>query len=157
MSTLVQGCSLISSQSITTDSVCSLQCPRKSYGRGLTDRVCTSVGFRGCKDVSHCLRWQYDWLIFWCSWSAVFLYVYTGQITFASLSSQEVTTSEGEEAQDGCSQGEEKSPQDPEGLNAPPPTAVVVGPCSPKSVYRLANKVRLAPFRSDAITDDPLT
>jgi len=79
--------------------------------------------------------------------------VYTGQITFATLSSQDVTTSEKEEAQDGCSQGEEKSPQDPEGLNASPPTAVVVEPCSPKSVYSLAYKVRLAPLRSYAITD----
>jgi len=83
--------------------------------------------------------------------------VYTGQITFATLSSQDVTPSGKEEAQGGCSQGEEKSPQDLEGLNAPPATAVVAEPCSPKSVYCLAKKVRLAPFRSDAITDSPLT
>ena len=75
-----------------------------------------------------------------------FLYVYTGQITFAPLSSQDVTPSE-KEAQDG-SQGEGKSPQDPEGFSA-----VVVEPCSPKSVYSLATKVRPAPLRSDAIID----
>jgi len=75
-----------------------------------------------------------------------FLYVYTGQITFTNLSSQDVTPSEKEEAQDGYSQGE-KSPQDPEGPSAPPPIAVVVELCSAKSVYCLANKVRLAPLR----------
>ena len=101
--------------------------------------------------MSHRLRLQYDLLISWCSWDAVFLYVYTGQITFANLSSQDVTTSEKEEAQGGCSQGERKCPQDPEGLNAPPPSTVVVEPCSPKSVYSLATKVCLALLRSDAI------
>ena len=78
--------------------------------------------------------------------------MYTGQITFATLSSQNVTPSGKEGGQDG-SQGEGKSPQDPEGLSAPPPSAVVIEPCSPKSVYSLATKVRLAPLRSDAIVD----
>ena len=57
--TLVQSCLLIPSQSITTNSVFSPQCPRKPYGRRLTNRVRTSVEIRGCKDVSHCPRWQY--------------------------------------------------------------------------------------------------
>ena len=152
--TLAQSCSLIRSQSITTDSVCSPQCPRKSYGRGLTDRARTSIEIRGSEDVSYRLGWKYDWLISWSSWSAIFLYVYTGQITFANLSSQDVTPSEKRGAQDGCSQGET---QDPEGPNAPPPTAIVGEPCSPKSVYCLADKVRLAPFLSDAVTDSPFT
>jgi len=78
--------------------------------------------------------------------------VYTGRITFATLSSQDVTSSEEGETQDGYSQGE-KSPQDPEGLSSSSSTAVVVGSCSPKSVYCLANKVRLVPLRSDAVTD----
>ena len=151
--TLVQSCSLIRFQFITTNLVCSLQCPRKPDSRELTDGARTSVEVRGGKDVSHCLGRQYDWLISRCSWSAVFLYVYTGQITFANLSSQDVTPSEKEEAQDG-SQGEGNSPQDSEGLSAPPPSTVVVGPCSPKSVYCLANKVRLAPLWSDMVTDN---
>ena len=88
----------------------------------------------------------------WCSWSAIFLYAYTGQITFANISSQDVATSEKEEAQDDCSQGERKSSQDPEGLSASPPDAIAVDLCSPKSVYCLANKVRLASLRSDTIT-----
>jgi len=71
--------------------------------------------------------------------------VYIGGITFANLGSQDVTPSE-KEAQDGCSQGERTSLQDSEGLSAPPPGAVVVEPCSPKSVYCLADKVRLVPF-----------
>ena len=68
-----------------------------------------------------------------------------GQITFATLGSQDVTPS-GKEAEDGCSQGEIMSPQDSEGFSAPPPDAIAVEPCSPKSVYCLANKVRLAPI-----------
>ena len=71
--------------------------------------------------------------------------MYTGQITFAALSSQDVTPSEKED-QDDCSQGERESPQDSEGLSAPSLSAVVVEPCSPKSVYCLADKVRLASF-----------
>ena len=82
----------------------------------------------------------------------MFLYVYTGQITFANLNSQDVTPSEMEEVQDGCSQSEGKSLQDPEGLGASPSGAIAVDLCSPKPVYCLANKVRLVPLRSDAIT-----
>ena len=71
--------------------------------------------------------------------------MYTSQITFAALSSQDVTSSEKED-QDDCSQDERESPQDSEGLSAPSLSAAVIEPCSPKSVYCLANKVRLAPF-----------
>jgi len=71
--------------------------------------------------------------------------VYTGQITFANLGSQDVTPSE-KEAKGGRSQGERTSLQDSEGFSALPPGAVVVEPCSPKSVYCLADKVRLVPL-----------
>ena len=77
--------------------------------------------------------------------------MYTGQITFAALSSQDVTPAE-KGGRDGCSQGERKSPRDSEGLSAPSLNAVVIEPCSPKSVYSLANKVRLAPLRRDTVT-----
>ena len=76
--------------------------------------------------------------------------MYTGQITFSNLGSQDVTLS-GKEAQDGCSQDEGTSPQDSEGLSVPRLGAVGVEPCSPKSVYCLADKVRLASFRKDAV------
>jgi len=75
---------------------------------------------------------------------------------FSNLGSQDVTPSE-KEAQDGCSQGEGTSPQDSEGLGTTPPGAIVVEPCSPKSVYCLADKVRLAPFRKDAVAYSSLT
>ena len=75
--------------------------------------------------------------------------MYTHQITFVALDSQDVTLSE----KDGCSQGERKPPQDSEGLGAPPPGAVAVEPCSPKSAYGLANKVCLPPLRIDAVTN----
>ena len=75
--------------------------------------------------------------------------MYTGQITFACLASQDVTS---KEARDGCSQGERMSLQDPEGINASP-GAVAAEPCSPKSVYCLADKVRLTSLRSDVVID----
>ena len=62
--------------------------------------------------------------------------MYTGQITFATLGSQE--------AEDDSSQGEMEPPLESEGLSDPTPGAVGVEACSPKSVYCLANKVRLA-------------
>ena len=79
--------------------------------------------------------------------------MYTGQIVFSNLGSQDVTPS-GEEAQDRCSQDEGTSPQYSEGLGTIPPGAIVVGPCSPKSVYRLADKVRLALFQKGALAYD---
>ena len=75
--------------------------------------------------------------------------MYTGRITFANLSSQGVATKV--EARDGCYQGEGTSSQDSERLSTTPSGAIVVEPCSPKSVYCLANKVRLAPFRKDVV------
>ena len=127
--------------------VLSPQRPRRPYSRELLNgaRACTEV--RGGKDVSHRPGWQYAWLIPRCSWSAIFLYVYTGQIKFAALDSQDVTLSE-TEVQDSCSQGERMPPEVLEGLSA-----VVVEPCSPKSVYGLANKVCLPPLRIDAVTN----
>ena len=65
------------------------------------------------------------------SWGALFLYVYTGQITFGAIGSQGVSPSEAREARDSYSGG----------FRAPPPSAVVTEPCSPKSIYCLAEKV----------------
>ena len=79
--------------------------------------------------------------------------MYTGQITFAALGSQDVTHFE-RRAQDGCSKDEGKAPQDSEGANVSPPCIVAVEPCSPKSVYRLANKVCLSPLRGDAAANN---
>ena len=78
--------------------------------------------------------------------------MYTGQIAFANIDSQDVT-SPSEEVRDGCPRGERMSSQDYGGLSAPPPGDVVVEPCSPKSVYCLADKVCLAPLRSDVVID----
>ena len=77
--------------------------------------------------------------------------MYTGQITFANLGPQGVTTKE--EVRGGCSQGEGTSPQDSGGPSVPHPGAVAVEPCSPKSVYCLADKVRLTPLRGDVAID----
>jgi hypothetical protein len=77
--------------------------------------------------------------------------VYTGQIAFATLSSQDVTPSKE------APQVESNSPLYSEGLSSPPPGAAVVEPCSPKSAYCLANKVCLSPLLSDAVTDGSFT
>lgn len=74
------------------------------------------------------------------SWSAVFLYVYTGQVSFATISSLGFNSNE---AQDNPPEDEPKSPQDRDGLGVLPPAALMSGPCSPKSIYRLAIKVCL--------------
>ncbi|KAF9793441.1 hypothetical protein BJ322DRAFT_1155521 [Thelephora terrestris] len=85
------------------------------------------------------------------TWSAIFLYVYTSQINFASISSQGVTSKK--ETENDSSEDEKKLPRDHEGLGATPPGAVTVEPCSPKSVYRLANKVGLAELCDTAFKD----
>jgi len=130
----------------------SLQRPREPYTRKLVSGACTFVEVRGSKDVGHCPARMYILLIPQCSWSAIFLYVYAGQITFANICSQDVTSEK--ETRDGCSQDERKPPQDSGGLSTPSPGAVVLDPCSPKSIYCLANKVCLAPLLGDAITNN---
>ena len=87
-----------------------------------------------------------------CSWSAIFLWVYTSQIAFAAIDSQGVCFSELREAQDGHSPDEKASQQDSEG-SRPPPLAVVAESCSPKSVYHLANKVRPTHSLGNAVTN----
>ena len=61
--TLVQSCSFICPQLMIMNLVCSLQRPRKSYSRELTNGARTSTEFRGGKDVSHCPGWQYRRLV----------------------------------------------------------------------------------------------
>ena len=78
--------------------------------------------------------------------------MYTGQISFAALGSQDMAPPENE-VQDGYPQGDRKPPQDSEGLNFPPPGTIVVEACSPKSIYCLANKVYLAPLMSNVISN----
>ena len=51
--TLVQGCSLICSQFITMNLICSLQRPRKPCSRELTNGARAPAEVRGGKDVSH--------------------------------------------------------------------------------------------------------
>jgi len=51
--TLLRSCLLIRSKIITTNLVCSIQRPRKSYCRGLTDGTRASAKIESGKDVSH--------------------------------------------------------------------------------------------------------
>lgn len=90
------------------------------------------------------------------SWSAIFLYVYTGQIAFAAISSRSVDLSS-KDVQNGHSEGGPKPLQDPEGLNSPltPVAFTALQPCSPKSVYFLANKVCLTHLLGGGGTNVP--
>ena len=70
------------------------------------------------------------------SWSAIFFYIYTSQIIFSAIGSPGAATkSQERETTDGSSS-----------IGAGPPLEseiAVVGTCSPKSVYALADKVFL--------------
>ena len=121
------------------------------YTCGLTDGTCTSVEVWGRKDVSrHPMRTRIL-LTLRCSWSAIFLYVYTGQVAFTTIGSQDVASSETKNTQNGNSQEEKSPPQGSGGTVVPPPGAIVLEPCSPKSIYSLAKKVCLGAFLGDAV------
>jgi hypothetical protein len=76
------------------------------------------------------------------SWSAIFLYVYTGQVAFTTIGPQDVASSKGKETDNSNSQDERTPSQDFRGRSIPP-GVVVLEPCSPKSVYCLVNEVCL--------------
>lgn len=77
------------------------------------------------------------------SWSAIFFYAYTSRIAFSTISSPGATAGcQEEEMQDDLSSIEPAPPQEPETASHPPTSAAVVEPCSPKSIYALASKVR---------------
>jgi hypothetical protein len=67
--------------------------------------------------------------------------MYTGGITFAAIRSQGVTPSN-EEHRGDHSKDETKLPSDQGAPNIAPPGVVTIDPCSPKSAYCLASKVR---------------
>jgi hypothetical protein len=69
--------------------------------------------------------------------------VYTGRVAWATIRSQDVAPSE-TESQDGHFQDERNPPQDSGGPVVLSPSDIFFEPCSPKSIYRLADKVRLA-------------
>src|SRR5882762_3563398 len=77
-------------------SYCELSCPFQRPGEprvhGLAIGSRTSVELRGSENVSYHPARSYILLILQCSWSAIFLYVYTSQITFAATGSQDATS-----------------------------------------------------------------
>ena len=148
--TRVSSCSSIRPKLAIVSSVCPFQHPGKPCEYGLTIGSRTHVELRGGEDVSHHPVRAYILPIPRYSWSAIFLYVYTGQIKFAAIDSQDIPS---EEPQNVLSEVEPKPPQDRDGFDAPPPSAIVVDPCSPKSIYKLANKVCLSSPRSDIVTN----
>lgn len=87
----------------------------------------------------------------------MFLFVYIGQITFAALGSQGVPSSETKETRSDYYPDERNSPQGSGRSGAPPGhCAVVVGSCSPKSVYCQANKVRSVAFPDYVAADSSI-
>jgi len=72
------------------------------------------------------------------SWSAIFFYMYTSQITFAPIGSQSTKET-------ASNQGPPLSisdpPQNSEAVSTSPSKTATAGVCSPKSVYALASKV----------------
>ena len=73
--------------------------------------------------------------------------MYAGQITFAPIGSQRASKG----VQNGHLGGEPT--RDREGLDAPPPGFIGIEPCSPKSVYCLANQVCFPLFVSNGGTN----
>ena len=130
-----------------------LQRPGEPYTHGPTDGARPSVEVWGSKDVSHCPMRAHILLIPQCSWSAIFLYVYTGRIAWNHIRSWDVTSSEKKEFQGGHSQIERNFPQDSGRLNVIPPGDIVFEPCSPQSIYSLADKVCLAALLGGAVAN----
>ena len=67
--------------------------------------------------------------------------MYSGQVAFTAINSQNVAS---EEDQNGCPGDETKSLQDRERQSASP-GIITAEPCSPKSIYQVANQVCFAP------------
>ena len=77
--------------------------------------------------------------------------MYTGFITFTTISSRDKRVLQGD-----CPDDETKPPEDSEEPVTLPPDCTILEPCSPKSIYRLAEKVRLASVFGDALTSSSL-
>jgi hypothetical protein len=138
----VRNCSSARSRFVAMNSIYSLQRPGKPYTYGPTNRTRTSVEVWGGEDVGHRLVRTHIPLISLHSWSAIFLYVYTGQVAFTTIGPQDVASSKGKGTHNNNSQDERTPSQDSRGRSVPP-GVVVLESCSPKSVYCLVNEVRL--------------
>jgi hypothetical protein len=130
------------------------QHPGEPYTRGITDGTRTSIEVWGREDVSRHPMRTHILLTLRCSWSAIFLYVYTGRVAFTTIGSQDVASSEAKKTQNGDSQEEKSPPQGSGGTIVPPPGAIVLEPCSHKSIYSLAKKVCLAALLDDAVINN---
>ena len=112
-----------------------LQRPGEPQPHRLTFGSGTCVELRSCEDVNiHTAQVYLYSTDLRYSWSAIFLYVYTGQVAFTAIVSQHVT----HKGQNDYSQGETKDRGE---VGAPPPGVIAFKSCSPKSIYSLANKV----------------
>ena len=79
--------------------------------------------------------------------------MYTDRVAWATIRSWDGTPSETKESQDDQSQDERSPPHDSGESVVPSPSDIFFEPCSPKSIYRLADKVRRATPLDDAAID----
>ena len=143
-------------QSIAMNSTRSPQRPGRPRTHGFTNGTRTSVEVWGSKDVSHrpartCISLNRGY-----SWSSIFLYVYTGRITFATIGSQYVPCKT-KKTQDGYSPDRRYTPQGPGAFSVQLPGAVIGDQCSPKSIYHLAGKVRPPSLLGCVVTNESFT
>ena len=112
-----------------------LQHPGEPHAHRLAPGSGTCVKLRSCEDVNiHTAQVHLHSADPRYSWSAIFLYMYTGQVAFAAIDSQRITHN----GQNDDSEGETKDRGE---VGAPPPAVIAFKSCSPKSIYSLANKV----------------
>ena len=134
--THVRNGSLPSHKLVTLSLLHLLQRPGEPHAHRLAIGSGTCVELRSCEDVNiHPPQVCFYSTDPRYSWSAIFLYVYTGQVAFTAIDSQRLAHKEGG---NGYSEGETKCRGE---VGAPTPGIIVVGSCSPKSIYSLANKV----------------
>ena len=119
----------------TLSLLCLFQRPGEPHAHRFATRSRTCVELRSCEDVNiHTAQVYLHSTDLRYSWSAIFLYVYTGQVAFTAIDSQRVS----HKGQNDYSGGETKDRGE---VYAPPPGVIAVESCSPKSIYSLANKV----------------
>lgn len=81
--------------------------------------------------------------------------MYTDRIKFGDISSQGVSPKT-TETQDRRSPDKTAGPQESEAFSVQPPGAVAYELCSPKSIYHLAEKVRLPLLQGHVVVNDSL-
>ena len=129
------------------------QCPGQPYTHELVNGARASAEVWGGKDVNCRPARTHILLTRGYSWNAIFLLVYIVQVTFSAIGSRDLPSSETKETQEDHSLDERNPSQNSGGFSVLPPGTIIAEPCSPKSIFCQANKVRLARLLDYAVTD----